>query len=198
MKVELEHVLQSVSCTQAARQRGASAHRLIDEPGRARLTRPERSNSGHSSATLSNQPALASEITHLLETCEICGLDDLGSPHTTPANDVRLLALLLSGYASVFRRVPLGMHQEIVAALRGDNSRSIQYIPEGHPAVNANNEITDRWNKPFFFHVISSNAVEIISAGPDRVVFTDDDIRDVPPHATVEPSLSMASETPID
>ncbi len=74
MKVELEHVLQNVSCTQAARQRGASAHRLIDEPGRARLTRPERSNSGHSSATLSNQPALASEITHLLDTCEICGL----------------------------------------------------------------------------------------------------------------------------
>ena len=77
MKVELEHVLQSVSCTQAARQRGASAHRLIDEPGRARLTRPERSNSGHSSATLSNQPALASEITHLLDTCEICGLEAL-------------------------------------------------------------------------------------------------------------------------
>ena len=77
-------------------------------------------------------------------------LDDLRSPHTTPANDVRLLALLFSDYASVFKRVPLGMHQEIVAALRGDNPRSIKYIPDGHPAVNANNEITDRWNKPFF------------------------------------------------
>lgn len=106
--------------------------------------------------------------------------------------------LYFSDYTSVFKRVLLGMHQEIVAALRGDNPRSIQYIPEGQPAVNANDEITDRWNKPFFFHVISSNAVEIISAGPARELFTDDDIRDVPPHATVEPSLSMASETPID
>ena len=47
-----------------------------------------------------------------------------------------------------------------------------------------------------FFHVISSNAVEIISAGPDRELFTDDDIRDVPPHATVEPNLSMTLDVP--
>ena len=118
-------------------------------------------------------------------------LDQLNHPDTTPENDVRLLALLFADYASVFKRVPLGMHQEIVAALQGDNPRSISYIPEGHPAVNAEKEIVDRWDRPFFFHVISRNAVEIISAGPDRELFTADDIRDTPPHASVEPGLSM-------
>ena len=118
-------------------------------------------------------------------------LDQLNSPDTSPKNDVRLLAMLFADYASVFKRVPLGMHQEIVAALRGDNPRSIAYIPDGHPAVSSDDEIVDRWGKPFFFHVISRNAIEIISAGPDGELFTGDDIRDVPPHASVEPDLSM-------
>ena len=57
--------------------------------------------------------------------------------------------------------------------------------------MSLDNEILDRWGKPFFFHVISKNAVEIISAGPDGELFTSDDIRDLPPHASVEPGLSM-------
>jgi hypothetical protein len=118
-------------------------------------------------------------------------LDQLNNPDTTPQDDVRLLALLFSDYSSVFKRVPLGMHTEIVAALKGDNPRSISYIPDGHPAVNARGEIEDRWDRAYFFHVISRNAVEIISAGPDGELFTGDDIRDVPPHASVEPELTM-------
>lgn len=118
-------------------------------------------------------------------------LDQLNSPETAPENDVRLLALLFADYSSVFKRVPLGMHEEIVAAFRGDNPRAINYIPEGHPAVNADNKIVDRWDTPFFFHIISRNAVEIISAGPDRELFTGDDIRHVPPHASVEPGLTV-------
>lgn len=118
-------------------------------------------------------------------------LDNLRHPDKTSEDDVRLLALLFSDYASVFKRVPLGMHTEIVAAFQGDNPRNIRYIPEGHPAVNANNQIVDRWNKPFFFHVISKHAVEIISAGPDGELFTADDIRNVPPHASVEPDAGL-------
>ncbi|MFT5189734.1 MAG: hypothetical protein ACI9DF_000839 [Verrucomicrobiales bacterium] len=124
-------------------------------------------------------------------------LDDLNSMETVPQNDVRLLGMLFADYASVFKRMPLGIHQEIVAALNGDNPRSIAYIPEGHPAVSVDNEIIDRWGKPFFFHVISKSAVEIISAGPEGAFFTDDDIRDAPPNAAVEP-VSLSSVLVID
>lgn len=116
-------------------------------------------------------------------------LDDLNRPELPPENDVRLLSMLFSDYRSVFKRMPLGMHQEMVATLQGDNKRGIEFIPKGHPAVSASNEIADRWGRPYFFHVISSSAVEIISAGPDNTLFTDDDIRNVPAHASVEPDL---------
>ena len=118
-------------------------------------------------------------------------LDELGHPKKTAEDDVRLLALLFSDYTSVFKRVPLGMHTEIVAAFQGDNPRNIRYIPKGHPAVNTDGQIVDRWDRPFFFHVISKSAVEIISAGPDGELFTADDIRNMPPHASVEPDAGL-------
>ena len=121
-------------------------------------------------------------------------LDNLNNPTTTPENDVRLLATVFADYASVFKRVPLGMHQEIVDSLQGKNPRAIRYIPEGHPAVSASSEIVDRWGKPFFFHVISKDAMEIISAGPDGLLFTEDDVRNAPPQASVEPDLAMLLE----
>lgn len=121
-------------------------------------------------------------------------LDDLNSAKTTPANDMRLLATLFHDYASVLKGMPFGMHEEIVSALQGDNPRAIAFIPPGHPAVNADGKIIDRWGEPYFFHVISSRAVEIISAGPDGQLFTQDDIRDVPPHASVEPLALAPSE----
>ena len=46
-------------------------------------------------------------------------LDDLNRPELPPENDVRLLSMLFSDYRSVFKRMPLGMHQEIVATLQG-------------------------------------------------------------------------------
>ena len=142
-------------------------------PSDSEIARPE-SQPGRQSAHLPPSP-----------------LDKLRHPDTTPEDDIRLLALLFSDYSSVFKRVPLGMHTEIVAAFQGDNPRNIRYIPEGHPAVNSENQTVDRWDRPFFFHVISKNAVEIISAGPDGELFTKDDIRDTPPHASVEPDAGL-------
>ena len=118
-------------------------------------------------------------------------LDRLGPPEATAEDDVRLLAMLFADYASVFKQVPLGMHTEIVSAFRGDNPRKIQYIPEGHPAVDSAGQIVDRWDEPYFFHVISKDAVEIISSGADRLLFTEDDIRYRPPNASVEPEIDL-------
>ena len=114
-------------------------------------------------------------------------LDQLGAAGTSVEDDVRVLAMLFSDYQSVFQRMPLGTHQEIVAALRGQNPRGISYIPDGHPAVNGEGKIEDRWGQAYFFHVISRSAMEIISAGPDGLLFSGDDVRYVPPGAAVEP-----------
>lgn len=121
-------------------------------------------------------------------------LDQLGAAGGSAEGDVRVLAMLFDDYRSVFKRMPLGTHEEIVGALRGENPRGIAYIPEGHPAVNGDGVIADRWGRAYFFHVISRSAMEIISAGPDGELFTDDDVRFVPPGAAVEPAIEVVAE----
>ncbi len=42
--------------------------------------------------------------------------------------------------------------------------------------VNDNGELVDRWGTPYFFHQISGADTEIRSAGPDKIMYTADDI----------------------
>ena len=36
--------------------------------------------------------------------------------------------------------------------------------------------ILDRWGAPYFFHQLSKNEMEIRSAGPDKAMWTNDDV----------------------
>ena len=49
-------------------------------------------------------------------------------------------------------------------------------IPPGHRAIDRNGELCDRWGTPFFFHAESATHMEIRSAGPDKKMWTDDDV----------------------
>ena len=42
--------------------------------------------------------------------------------------------------------------------------------------INPNGELVDSWGTPFFFHQLSSMDLEIRSAGPDRIMWTTDDL----------------------
>jgi len=42
--------------------------------------------------------------------------------------------------------------------------------------INAKGELVDYWGTPFFFHQLSGTQMEIHSAGPDRQMWTGDDI----------------------
>jgi hypothetical protein len=42
--------------------------------------------------------------------------------------------------------------------------------------MNSNGELMDRWGTPIFFHALSKDQMEIRSAGPDRVMWTADDV----------------------
>ena len=76
---------------------------------------------------------------------------------------------------------PVGENREITAALTGRNSIDFTFLPRDHPAINAKGELCDRWGTPFFFHQLSGGQMEIRSAGPDRTLWTDDDIVLTPP-----------------
>jgi hypothetical protein len=79
-------------------------------------------------------------------------------------------------YASAFGENPVGTNPEITTALDGENSKHINFLKQDGNRVNARGELVDIWGTPYFFHQISGHEMEIRSAGPDRVMYTPDDL----------------------
>lgn len=104
--------------------------------------------------------------------------DSLNSPAADIRTDLRLLADIVGTFRSNFPGVgnPVGNNVEITAALTGRNPLSLSLIPANHTAINAAGELCDRWGTPFFFHAFSASQMEIRSAGPDRKLWTGDDV----------------------
>ncbi len=97
----------------------------------------------------------------------------------TAQDDLKALAELLVLYRANHRdhaSRPLGLNREFTAALIERNEYGLALLPADHPAINADGELTDRWGSPYQFHPLSSDQVEIRSAGPDRQLYTGDDL----------------------
>jgi hypothetical protein len=95
------------------------------------------------------------------------------SPQTVIENTRRAIV----NYGSTFGGNPVGTNPEITAALNGQNPKQIKFIdPEAGLRVNGNGELVDSWGTPFFFHQLSANDTEIRSAGPDKIMWTADDL----------------------
>ena len=115
----------------------------------------------------------------------------LGARDTPPAKESRIVLDVLNAYRRTFGVFPTGEdNRQIVNALLGANAQNLPFIPLDHPRLNARGEITDAWGTPFFFHVNSRDSVEVRSAGPDRSLFTADDIvAGRPPSQTKRPMI---------
>ncbi len=79
-------------------------------------------------------------------------------------------------YGSTFGGNPVGSNQEITRALQGDNPRQINFLKADGNRVNAAGELVDVWGTPYFFHQLSATQMEIRSAGPDKIMYTADDV----------------------
>jgi hypothetical protein len=80
-------------------------------------------------------------------------------------------------YGQMFGGDPVGTNPEITRQLLGDNPRHISFIdPSAGMRVNADGELVDAWGTPYFFHQLSGSDMEIHSAGPDKIMWTSDDI----------------------
>jgi hypothetical protein len=72
---------------------------------------------------------------------------------------------------------PVGDNAEITRALLGDNVKQVKFtVPEGSQ-LNGQGEMCDPWGTPYFFHAVSRDRMEIRSAGPDRKMWTGDDVQ---------------------
>ncbi len=80
-------------------------------------------------------------------------------------------------YALKFGGNPVGDNAEITAALRGQNARRSVFLTSNDGLrVNSEGQAVDAWGTPYFFHQLSRTEMEIRSAGPDRRMWSTDDL----------------------
>lgn len=105
----------------------------------------------------------------------------IGSAAAPPSMDPMTLLgnvrHVINDYGSMFGGNPVGNNAEITAALNGDNPKGVKFLREdAGMRVNGQGELVDAWGTPFFFHQLSGTETEIRSAGPDRKMYTADDL----------------------
>ncbi|MDB6020553.1 MAG: hypothetical protein JWQ04_410, partial [Pedosphaera sp.] len=72
---------------------------------------------------------------------------------------------------------PVGTNAEITSALNGNNPKQTVFIdPQAGLRINGQGELVDAWGTPLFFHQLSGTEMEIRSAGPDKQMWTLDDL----------------------
>ncbi len=103
---------------------------------------------------------------------------DLNSPTTDIRADLRLVASVVETFRTNFLQTgnPVGSNPDITAALTGQNKLRLALLAPNHPAINRAGELCDRWGTPFFFHAESATKMEIRSAGPDKKMWSEDDV----------------------
>jgi hypothetical protein len=80
-------------------------------------------------------------------------------------------------YGQMFGGNPVGNNADFTRQLSGQNPKHINFInAEAGMQVNENGELVDPWGTPYFFHQISGSDTEVRSAGPDKIMYTSDDI----------------------
>lgn len=80
-------------------------------------------------------------------------------------------------YNQTYGGNPVGINSEITSQLMGKNPKHINFLnPDEGMRVNESGELVDPWGTPYFFHQLSGTDMEIHSAGPDKMMWTSDDL----------------------
>jgi hypothetical protein len=94
----------------------------------------------------------------------------------TALDDVQSVVMLLEEFRRAFGAMPTGeLNDEIVRRLQGENPKGIAVLPKTHPAIREG-ELIDRFGTPYRFHPESAWVTTVRSAGPDKKMWTGDDI----------------------
>ncbi len=79
-------------------------------------------------------------------------------------------------YRSLTGENPVGSNAEMMRILMGDNPKGAKLGPPEGFSLNGEGELLDHWGTPYFFHQLSADLMEIRSAGPDKKMWTGDDV----------------------
>lgn len=98
------------------------------------------------------------------------------APALPPATVLDKTRVLIHNYRDAFGENPTGTNPEITEALMGKNPKQINFVTDSGLRVNEKGELLDGYGTPFFFHQLSGKEMEIHSAGPDKMMWTADDL----------------------
>jgi hypothetical protein len=106
------------------------------------------------------------------------GVSDAISPtQIRPETVLQNVGRMVHQYGEMFGGNPVGTNPEITSQLSGDNPKHINFITtQAGMRINSDGELVDAWGTPYFFHQISGTEMEIHSAGPDKIMWTSDDL----------------------
>lgn len=113
-------------------------------------------------------PALQTDATVLAQHHEMI------SPDTSPERELEILQDLISQHHRALGDGSMGDNGDVVSALVGQQGPGT-WLPRSSPRLRGG-QLMDRWGSPYWFHPNAANQMEIRSAGPDRSLFTGDDI----------------------
>jgi hypothetical protein len=128
-------------------------------------------------ARVQAQPGNPSQGAVAIATLPAGRLAPLQFTNFEPATVLQNMSRAIRQYGEMFGGNPVGNNQEITSELSGKNPKHIDFISaDAGMIVNGDGELVDPWGTPYFFHQLSGADTEIHSAGPDRVMWTSDDI----------------------
>lgn len=103
--------------------------------------------------------------------------DSLNSPDHSVQEDLQIVASFVDLLVKAGVNASFGDNADITAALTGTQYQGQKghVFPRQHNAIRGG-QLVDRWGTPFWFHANGPGQLEIRSAGPDKNLFTPDDI----------------------
>lgn len=106
-------------------------------------------------------------------------LQGYADTNLAPENDLTLMSRLMENSVLLLKSAahrPLSANEDWAALLLGNNAAQERFLPEGHVALNTKGQLVDRWRTPLFVHALGGGRYELRSAGPDRRLWTADDL----------------------
>ncbi len=106
-------------------------------------------------------------------------LQGYSNPATSGKSDLTLLANSITNFLIISKRAnerPLSANEEWSGALRGKRDGGEAWLSDSSPALDSQKRLIDRWKTPLSFHALGGKRWEIRSAGPDKQLWTDDDL----------------------
>lgn len=106
-------------------------------------------------------------------------LKPYADPALKPEDDLTLMSRALGNFSLLVKGndpLPLGANEDIADALRGKNKAHLRFLPDDSPVFDKQGCIIDRWGTPLYFHAESRDHLDIRSAGPDKQMWTADDL----------------------